>query len=140
MLDARETGLAVFDGDAPPDVPILSTKLKFGIEQVTHALASFAEHLKDVPVCPVHDIRDSDDLCVRKVFMEEITHRIYKNHPWLTPVERLFQLVLNQPKFPCPVWVSSLKNSETLILRNAHSCTPECLPHGVAVLTALAAF
>src|SRR5437667_10858749 len=71
--------------------------------------------------------------------MKKVAHRIHKNRPWLTPVERLVQLVLDQPNFSCPVGPSSLNNRETLILRNAHCSAPKRLPYGVAVIATLAA-
>src|SRR5438552_17304390 len=71
--------------------------------------------------------------------MKKVAHRIHKNHPWLTPVERLVQFVLDQPNFSCPVGPSSLNNRETLILRNAHCSAPKRLPYGVAVISTLAA-
>ena len=50
-----------------------------------------------MPTRVPHDPRDPEDVLVGHGLMKEVAHRVDEDHPGRPPLERLLQLVRNQP-------------------------------------------
>ena len=113
----------------PPDMGCQCSKIECGIQHVPHPFCAFRENLKSMPVRHFHHAGHCDDVFVRDIVLEEITHRVNKHHPWRGPREGLRQFFWHQ---------SQIKSLLVWMARNATK--PLSKSFGVAVLTAWADF
>jgi len=103
MIDAGQTMFFIFDADAPPDMRFGGSKSQAGREKMLQALGSFCEHLKSVPTGGGHNFRDSDDVFLGDLVVEEIAHRVDEDHFRCAPAERFGQFFWNETQVEPPL-------------------------------------
>src|SRR5262249_28453988 len=69
-----------FDTDSPPDVGLVRRKSELGLQQIPQPFRAFGEDLVGVPVCELHDTDDGKDVIVWHILVEQVAHRVNKDH------------------------------------------------------------
>ena len=89
---------AVLNADAEGHVVEIAHPSQLTAQQFSESLVPFGEDLKHVPVSPAHDVADAPDVVGWNLFMKEVAHRVDKDLPRPSPMQRLIELLRNESK------------------------------------------
>jgi hypothetical protein len=92
MLDAA-LSLGVLHRHAAPDVLGAQAISIAVVKILLHQGATLSKNLEYMPVSVVHCIKYTINKALGNIFVEEVAHRIYKNHSRPTPLLRLINPV-----------------------------------------------
>jgi transposase len=97
VQDADQTVTSIFDADAEGDVVKIGHPPQLTPQQFAQSLVALGEDLKYVPVSSPHDLSNARDVVGWNVFVKEVAHRVDKDLPRASPMQRLIELFRNEP-------------------------------------------
>lgn len=95
MAHTRERE-SVLDRDAKPDVLGRNSVSVASVQERAHKTAALGEHLKLMPVRPLHRVKDMINKMAGYLLLKQIAHRVHENHPGASPEQRLVQPLRTQ--------------------------------------------
>ena len=95
---AWQSSATILNADSPPDVAGSSSITEFRVQQASHAVRALRKYLVGMPVSFLHHPYDVLDVGVWNSLMEEVAHRIDKDHPRSLPPKRLYKFFGYEPK------------------------------------------
>jgi hypothetical protein len=91
--DAREAVLSIFDAYTERNVLKIGHPPQLTPQQFQESLVALGEDLKNVPVSTSHNVADARDVLEWNVLVKEVAHRVDKDLPRASPVQRLLELL-----------------------------------------------
>jgi hypothetical protein len=88
--------LRILDRHATPNMRGRLSGPVSGLQIAGQQGASFRQHLKDMPIRPLHRVEDLINEVARHFLMEQVAHRVDEDRSRAFPGQRLFQALMTQ--------------------------------------------